>query len=51
MKMCQEYVLDFERMLGGKRNVLVGVTLRIDDGCGAASLVSDNVRGWARHGR
>ena len=35
VEMRQEYVLDLERVLGGKRNVLVGVALRVNDGCRA----------------
>ena len=35
VEMRQEYVLDLERVLGGKRNVLVRVPLRVNDGCRA----------------
>ena len=35
VEMRQEYVLDLERVLGGKRDVLVGVPLRVNDGCRA----------------
>ena len=38
VKMRQENVLDFEPMLGGKGDVLIGVALRIDDGGRAWSL-------------
>ena len=35
VEMRQEYVLDLERVLGGKRNVLIRVPLRVNDGCRA----------------
>jgi hypothetical protein len=44
VEMRQEYVLDLERVLGGKRNVLVRVPLRVNDGCRACLLVSNQVR-------
>jgi hypothetical protein len=43
VKMRQEFVLGLERVLGGKRNVLVRVPLRVNDGCRACLLVSDHV--------
>ena len=43
VEMRQEYVLDLERVLGGKGDVLVGVALRVNDGCRARLLVSDHV--------
>ena len=43
VEMRQEYVLDLEYVFGGKRNVLVRVTLRVNDGCRACLFVSDNV--------
>jgi len=39
----QEDVLDGEPMFGGKRNVLVDVALRVNDGCRACRLVSNEV--------
>src|ERR1017187_758697 len=39
----REYVLDLERVLGGKGNVLVRVPLRVNDGSRACRLVSNNV--------
>src|ERR1700680_3042311 len=41
--MGQEYVLDLEGVFGGKGEVLVGVTLRVDDGRCAGLLVSYEV--------
>jgi len=43
VEMSQEYVLDLERVFGGERNVLVGVALRINDGCCPCLLISNNV--------
>src|ERR1700754_1234384 len=43
VEMSQEDVLDFERVFGGERDVLIGVALRIDDGCAAGGLVADGV--------
>ncbi len=43
VEMREEYVLDLERVLGGKGDVLVGVALRVNDGCRACRLVSDEV--------
>src|SRR5580704_18639525 len=43
VKMRQEYVLDFERVLGGKRNVLIDVPLRVNDHCSTRLLVANNV--------
>jgi len=43
MEMRQEYMLDPEPALGGKRNVLVRVPLRVDDGGRACLLVSNHV--------
>ena len=43
VEMRQEYVLDLERVLGGKGNVLVRVALRVNDGCRACLLVSNDV--------
>jgi hypothetical protein len=45
VEMRQEYVLDLKSVLGGKRDVLVRVALRIRDGCRAGPLVSNNVGG------
>jgi hypothetical protein len=39
----REYVLDLERVLGGKGNVLVRVPLRVNDGRRACLLVFNNV--------
>ena len=43
VEMRQEYVLDLERVLGGKGNILVRVPLRVNDGGRACLLVSNNV--------
>ena len=43
VKMRQEYVFDFERVLGRKRNVLIDVPLRVDNGCRTRLLVTNNV--------
>src|SRR5207249_8940913 len=43
VEMRQEYVLNLQGVLGDKRNVLVGVPLRVDHGCRACRLVSNNV--------
>ena len=43
VEMRQEYVLDLERVLGGKGNVLIRVPLRVNDGRRACLLVSDHV--------
>jgi hypothetical protein len=43
MKMRQEYVLDRESVLGGKRYVLVYVALRVNNGSRARRLVSNHV--------
>jgi len=43
VEMRQEYMLDFEGVLGGKGKVLVRVTLRVNDGCRACLLVSNYV--------
>jgi hypothetical protein len=45
VEMRQEYVLDLKGVLGGKRDVLVRVALRINDGRRAGLLVSNNVGG------
>jgi hypothetical protein len=37
----QEYMFDFEAVLGGNRDVLVRVALRVNDGCRACRLVSN----------
>jgi hypothetical protein len=44
VEMSQEYVLDLERVLSGKGNVLIDVPLRVNDGCRACLLVSNQVR-------
>jgi hypothetical protein len=44
VEMSEEYVLDLERVLSGKGNVLIGVPLRVNDCCGACLLVSNHVR-------
>jgi len=43
VEMRQEDVLNLEGMFGGKRDVLVRITLRVHDGRRAGLLVSDNV--------
>jgi hypothetical protein len=43
MEMGKEYVFDFEGVLGGKRDVLVRVALRVNDGGRACRLVSNHV--------
>jgi hypothetical protein len=43
MKVRQDHVLDLERVLGGKRNVLVGVSLRVNDGRCPPGLVPNQV--------
>jgi hypothetical protein len=45
VKMGQKYVLDLKSVLGGKRDVLVRVPLRVNNGCRAGLLVSNNARG------
>ena len=45
VEMRQEHVLDLEAVLGGKRDVLVDVALRVNDGCRACRLVSNEVGG------
>jgi len=40
----QEDVPDAQTVLGGKRQVLIHVTLRIDDGSGVCLLVADQIR-------
>jgi len=44
VQMRQKYVLDRKRMVGGKRNVLVRVPLRVNNRCSACFLVSNQVR-------
>jgi hypothetical protein len=44
VEMSQEYMFDRQRMFGGKRNVLVGIALRVNDSGGGALLVADEVR-------
>ena len=44
MEVREEDVLDLEAMLGGKRQVLIDVTLRIDDRCRVRFLVANQVR-------
>ena len=41
----EEDVLDPQAMLGGEREVLIDVTLRVDDGRRARLLVADQIRG------
>src|ERR1700683_324534 len=43
MEMRQKNVLDLERVLGGKRNVLVNVPLRVNNRRRARLLVPNNV--------
>ena len=45
MEMRQEYVLDLKSVLGSKRDVLVRVALRVNDGCRTGLLVSNKVGG------
>src|SRR5216683_2965962 len=45
VEMRKEYVLDLKRMFGGECNVLIRVTLRVNDGCGACLLISNYVGG------
>jgi hypothetical protein len=45
VEMCQEYVLNLERVFGGEGDVLIGIALRINYSCSACSLVSNDVRG------
>jgi len=44
VEMGEKYVLDLERVLGGKRNVLLRIPLRVNDDSGACCLISNNVR-------
>jgi hypothetical protein len=44
VEMPQEYMPDLERVLNGKRKVLVRVPLRVNDDCRACCLVSNQVR-------
>jgi hypothetical protein len=43
VEVCQDYVLDLERVLGRKRYVLVRISLRINHGSRACSFVPNNV--------
>jgi hypothetical protein len=43
VEMRQEYVPDFESVLGSKGNVLVYVPLRVNNSGGACLLISNNV--------
>ena len=43
VEMGQEHVLNFESVLGGKRDVLVRVALRVHDGGRACRLVSNQI--------
>ena len=45
VEMRQKDVLDLEPVFGGKRDVLIRVPLRINDGCRACRLVSNQVGG------
>jgi hypothetical protein len=45
MEMSEENVLDFEGMIRGKRDVLVGVALWVNDSCRGCRLVSNQVGG------
>ena len=45
MKVREEDVLDFETMLSGEREVLIHVTLRVDDSGRVGLLVADQIRG------
>ena len=45
VKVCQEHVRNPQVVLRGKRQILIDVTLRIDDGCRAALLVGNDVGG------
>jgi hypothetical protein len=45
MEVREEYMFDFEGVLGGKGNVLVRVALRVNDGGRACHLVSNQVGG------
>jgi hypothetical protein len=45
VEMGEEDVADLERVLGGEGDVLVRVALRVNNGCRARRLVSDEVRG------
>jgi hypothetical protein len=45
MKVREEHVLDLQTMLGGEREVLIHVTLRIDNSCRARLLVANQIRG------
>jgi hypothetical protein len=44
VEMRQEYVLDLEPVLCGKRHVLVDVPLRVNDDCRTRMLIANNVR-------
>ena len=44
VKMSEEDVLNFQAVLGGKGEVLIGIALRIDHHGRAAGLVTDDVR-------
>ncbi len=43
VQVCQEDMFDPEVMLTGEREVLIDVTLRIDDRCDVRALVADQV--------
>ena len=45
MEVREEDVLDSQTMLGGEREVLIHVTLRVDDGGRVRLLVADQIRG------
>ena len=45
MEVREEHVLDSQAMLGGEREVLIHVTLRVDDGGRVRLLVADQIRG------
>ena len=45
MEVREEDVLDSQTVLGGEREVLIHVTLRVDDGGRVRLLVADQVRG------
>ena len=44
MQMGQKHVLDLQRMLGGERDVMIRIALRVNNGSRAGLLVSNHVR-------
>ena len=51
VEMGEENVLDRQAMLVGEGEVLIDVSLRIDDGGGAILLIADEIRGVGQAGK